>query len=224
MSKFKTHLAIALTVAVLAAIGARMDSKLAAADTGPTVTIGGPIPLPVTGNVGVVGTPNVNIGNTPTVTIANTPLPTTISGPVAAIQSGKWNVDLASTTAAPALVLDISKSAAQHIELLCTQAAALCSNTAAPPPAPAYMVPAGESLVVTSLDFTTVTFPGTTTSLNFEGSGSALVWFVPNDGLTHSFQYPNGFAFPAGYQFNSASIFLGPNFNRAVMEGYLTPN
>lgn len=212
MGKFKTHLAVALTAVVLAAIGARMDSKLAAADTGPIVTIGGPVPLPVTGNIGITGTPNVNITNTPTVKL---------NGPVAAVQSGNWNVNLANTPAAPALVLDISKSASQHVELLCTPAGGTCSNIAVPP-LPAYTVPAGQSLVVTSVDITTVIFPGTITSIHFDSSPRS--WFVPNDGLTHSFQYPSGLVFPAGYQFNSSSIFFGPNFNLAVVEGYLTPN
>ena len=70
MSKFKIHLVVALAAIILATIGARMDSKLAAADTGPIVTIGGPIPLPVTGNVGITGTPNVNIANTPAVKLS----------------------------------------------------------------------------------------------------------------------------------------------------------
>src|SRR5690242_12007753 len=61
---------------------------LRAADGGPAVTIGGPLPLPTTAaqsgawNVGISGTPTVGISGTPSVNAA---------------QNGAWNVGIAGT-------------------------------------------------------------------------------------------------------------------------------
>ena len=53
--------------------GSNHPGVLEAASPGPTVTIAGPLPLPVNGAVTVANTPNVNVANTPGVTVTNTP-------------------------------------------------------------------------------------------------------------------------------------------------------
>jgi hypothetical protein len=71
-------------VAVLATVGSVMNQhsnigSLHAADGGPTVTVGGPLPLPTTAaqngvwNVGITGTPSVSISGTPNVAVTGTP-------------------------------------------------------------------------------------------------------------------------------------------------------
>jgi hypothetical protein len=52
MNRYKNHLIAVVVLSVLAIVGTIMNSHQAAAqDGGPTVTIGSPIPLPVTGSV-----------------------------------------------------------------------------------------------------------------------------------------------------------------------------
>lgn len=92
----------------LALAGFLMNSKPAAAgDGGPTVTIGGPLPVPVTGtatvsgtiaatqsgawSVGISGTPNVNIASLPAVQL-----------------SGNTTVNVANPSAAPLFVVNLS--------------------------------------------------------------------------------------------------------------------
>ena len=172
----------------------------AADPAGPTVTIGAPLPLPVTGSVAVTG--NVGIIGTPNVSVMGTP-----------------NVRVANTLTAPALTLDISKSASQHVGLLCSQlnppnTTCFLNGTTAP-----YVVPAGQNLMVTSVDIK-----------GYGGGGIVQLitqliemWVVPNDGFMHSFQYPSGVVYPGGFVFNSPNIFSSGEFNYGYLQGYLTP-
>lgn len=82
MSKLKNTLVVGGGVLLLGTIGTLTNSNIGAlhaADTGPVVTVGSPLPLPTTAaqngawNVGITGTPNVNVANTPGVNINNTP-------------------------------------------------------------------------------------------------------------------------------------------------------
>jgi hypothetical protein len=56
---------------------------------------------------------------------------------------------------------------------------------------------------------------------------SVAGWNVPSDNLTHSFQYPRGIVFPAGYTFNAANVSFfvnGPEgIAGAILQGFLTP-
>jgi hypothetical protein len=91
MKRYKNHLIAAAVLSVLAVIGTIMNSRQVSAQGGPTVTIGSPIPLPVTGS-------------------------TTVSGTVAATQSGVWNVGINGTpnvhvtnpATAPVLFLNVN--------------------------------------------------------------------------------------------------------------------
>ena len=133
MQNLRNKLIAGGAVMILAAIGTMMNRQAMQAAGGPSVTIESPIPLPVTGTVAVTGS-------------------TTVSGTVAATQSGTWNVGLTgtpnvnvtNTLAAPVPVLDISRSASQHVILNCLQlnnAPACVTQSASSTP---YMVPAGK--------------------------------------------------------------------------------
>jgi hypothetical protein len=80
MQSLQNRLMIAGGLIVLGSIGTVMNhgfstGALRAADGGPTVTIGGPLPVPTMAaqsgvwNVGITGTPNVAVANSPTVVV-----------------------------------------------------------------------------------------------------------------------------------------------------------
>jgi len=74
LTRIKPILTAGALLAVLFGIGTLMDHHGAAqaADGGPTVTIGAPLPVPISGSVAINGTPGVNVNNTPNVHIVNT--------------------------------------------------------------------------------------------------------------------------------------------------------
>jgi hypothetical protein len=198
MNTFKKRMLAAAIIAGLAVIGSLMNSQQSTvrAAGGPTVTIDqAQLPLPVQGNVGINGTPNVKVTNPAT---------------------------------APALTLDISKSASRHVHLVCVTFAIVCTSSDAsvlhPPP---YIVPAGENLMVTSVDlFTIASSPSKPLFFSVLQGGLGLIagaWVVPNDGFTHSFQYPSGIVFPAGYTFDNTHVFMDTGADHMSIEGFLTP-
>src|SRR5262249_39112767 len=66
MKRFKNHLFAAALLSALAIIGAIMNSHQAAAQGPPNglaVNIVNPVPVPVTGSLGITGTPNVPVTN-----------------------------------------------------------------------------------------------------------------------------------------------------------------
>jgi hypothetical protein len=130
-------------------------------------------------------------------------------------------VEVANTATAPAFTLDISKSASQHVELTCGPFSDHCvvGNTTTP-----YVVPSGQNLVVTSVDISTAGTGGKDSLSILAPSGVVRnIWAVPNDGLTHSYQYPSGIVFPGGFVFRAPSV---ANFvsNAAFLNGFLTSN
>ena len=197
MQNLRNKLIVGGAVLILAAIGSVMNRQAAQAQGpgGPTVTIGSPLPLPVTGTV-------------------------------AATQSGPWNVNLAGTpnvhianpSTTPALTLYISKSASQLVNLLCvsnTNGTSSCAPNQTP--LNPYSVPAGQNLVMTSVDISEGT------GLEVFMSGHIVgFWSVPNDGTTHSFVYPSGIVFPPNYTFGATSV-VTFSTTFAYMHGYLTP-
>ena len=169
MNDFKKLALVAAIIAGLALIGSLMNSQQSAvrAAGGPTVTIDATqLPLPVQGSLGVSGT-------------------------IAAKQSGTWNVGVTGTpnvnvtnpATAPALTLDISKSASQHVGLLCVldNGAFTCIQGGGIAP---YVVPAGQNLIVNSVDIATSGGGGTGTFAIIPFA--PLVggqWAFPNDGF-----------------------------------------
>jgi hypothetical protein len=223
MNDFKKRMLLAAINAGLAVIGSLMNSQQAVAQQGPpdglAVRIVNPVPVPVTGS-------------------------TTVSGTVAATQSGTWNVGISGTpnvgitgtpnvkvtnpATAPVLTLDLSKSASQHVELRCGNVgfANDFNNCVDPITRNIYVVPAGQNLIVTSVDINPKAGGGPISSVQI-GTGYLSVqphgglWFVPTDGVTHSFQYPSGILFPAGFTFDQSNLSFVPN-SLVSLRGFLT--
>jgi len=123
-------------------------------------------------------------------------------------------------------VLDISHSASQHVHLNCNSVGSgnICFNQSGAFLTP-YVVPAGQNLVLTSVDI--IAFSPNAFSLfltsSFFRAGS---WEVPADGLTHSFQYPGGIVLPAGFTFSAPNLLMSAGQQGEIvdLEGFLTPN
>jgi hypothetical protein len=148
----------------------------------------------------------------------------TLVGPKAVHAAVNALVQVNNTAAAPALTLDVSKSASQHIELFCStnpiSEASSCA-TAANPSTP-YVVPAGQNLMVTSIDITCAVSKCT---FELQVPGPALtsgfrIWFMPDVSVTHSFIYPSGIQYPAGFTFGGLNV--GANGGGANLYGFLT--
>src|ERR1700722_13464635 len=82
-------------------------------------------------------------------------------------------VQVSNTPAAPAMTLDVSRLASQNVQLLCV-GTANCSQILpdGSSPVPTYIVPAGSSLVIT------------TVQINTAGSGSAQMNQANSSGVT----------------------------------------
>jgi len=144
--------------------------------------------------------------------------PKAVHGAVAAL------VQVANTAAAPAITQDVPHLASQHLELICeaTIGCAVPNPSSLTP----YVVQAGQNFVVTSVDILgTGGDPSGVAALALvlPAAGLSRIWRVPDDGYTHSFQYPSGYVFPAGYTFVSANVSTF-NLSIAYLEGFLTSN
>jgi hypothetical protein len=207
MNRFKNLLIVAAVFTLLMVIGTVLNTRRVAAQGPPggmAVNIVNPLPVPVTGA-------------------------TTVSGAVAATQSGIWNVGVTGTAnvhvanpaTAPVLTLDISKSASQHLQLICGPNYGGCT---VPGGSALYVVPAGQNFVVTSVDILTTGGGGNSDLSITTSSLAGGSWYVPNSlSLTQSFQYPSGIMYPAGFAFNSPSVSFSANFFLAWLNGFLTP-
>ena len=144
-------------------------------------------------------------------------------------------VTVTNTYANPIPTTDVSRSAAQNVELFCTGRSAVVSgvncgqvNPQSGPPFPVqYTVPPGQNLVITTIDFDVANpAPGTTTNalatldpqtLNYP---TREFFTVPNS-VTTQFTFPGaGIVIPAGLQplvTNGSGPFV-------IIHGYLTPN
>ncbi|HEY7334341.1 MAG TPA: hypothetical protein VH639_05625 [Bryobacteraceae bacterium] len=168
--------------------------------------------------------PALGEGGGPTVTINASQLPLPVTGTLGV--TGTPNVNVTNTITAPVPVVDISHSASLHVTLDCgSSTGGICVAQGA---SATYMVPAGQNLVLTSVDITSSSFTSGPASL-FLTPSSGLPpfvvgqWDVPSDGLTHSFQYPGGIVLPAGFSFGFPHIQLGGNAT-AILQGFLTAN
>jgi len=128
--------------------------------------------------------------------------------------------------------MDISKSALRYVELICDNLpSGHCTQVggAGKGGGGTYIVPSGQNLVVTSVEITGA--PGGAGSMSlyvFSQSSGGDQWVVPNDGNTHSFQFPgSGIVYPAGFTFNSSNVIFFGNFGNitpsAILVGFLTP-
>lgn len=170
MTKLKNALIIGGGVLLLGLLGTltnrgSMTSALHAADNGPVVTIGGPLPLSTTAaqngawSVGIAGTPNVNVANTPGVNINNTP-----------------NVAVTNAATQPVLTSSVDNPGRTPYQFfqnlqLCTS---VCQVTT-----PA--VPTGKRLVVQHVSaFGALTNPGTFVEVVVTSGAAVISTFAPS--------------------------------------------
>jgi hypothetical protein len=144
-------------------------------------------------------------------------------------------VQVTNTAANPAIAQDVSKMASQNV-LLIGPAVGLPPHSYAvlqqqfpngTISALPFVVPVGQSLVVTTIDF----YPlqgGGGAGVNFVGisglvSKTVFEEFYVTNAITSQLQFPNGFVFPAGESV-VASNFLSPVPMNLLVHGYLTAN
>jgi hypothetical protein len=135
------------------------------ADGGPTVTIGSPIPLPVTGGLTISGTPSVNVANTPNVNVNNTPNVHVTNSPT---------VQVGNTSANPVPTTDRDATGRNLY-----QAVSNCSNVPNPCVIAFPAVPAGKRLVITHVSALAV-MPSATALVVVELRGGNIFQFLPS--------------------------------------------
>jgi hypothetical protein len=142
-------------------------------------------------------------------------------------------VQVTNTTANPAVTQDTSREASQIIHLTTlgkanVQPATMTElhqyipgGTFGPP----YVVPAGQNLVITSIEASVLT-PGNNFLNLYDNTtiGQREYWYLPTVGLTQ-LTFPSGFVFPAG---SSVYVYIGGEGSTTQMvvdvHGYLTAN
>jgi hypothetical protein len=136
-------------------------------------------------------------------------------------------VQVSNTVEAPAITEGVPSLASQHVTIYCP-VGALCQPIGPGGTfslsAPDYTVPAGQNLVITSIDITSPGGGGGPYVYVLQGLSSTSTigqaWYVPNNGQTVQFQFPSGIVWPAG-----GAIFSDGNDGViGVIRGYLTPN
>jgi hypothetical protein len=142
-------------------------------------------------------------------------------------------VEVTNTTANPAVTEDISKQASQIVHLTTLGKANvnpatmtqlhqyIPGGTFGPP----YVVPAGQNLVITSIEASVMTAGNNYLNLYDNTTiGQREYWYLPNPGLTQ-LTFPSGFVFPAG---SSVYVYIGGEGSTTQMvvdvHGYLTAN
>ena len=242
MKRFARMLFAGLGIVIAASAISLAPHKAATAGGSAPVTVTNPS-LPVTQsgpwNVGISGTPTVNVGAMPAVSINGTPTVNVGSMPAVSL-AGTPTVNIGGSTGALS-TQDLSTFASQNVML---QNRVVNSGTAVGLftvsntgifSGGSYVVPNGQTFVVTSVDITPV-FPGSGTNhVTLEGSvgtGAPLVFKsfeVSNSSSTH-LDYHTGIAFGSNVQF---AIFNGPLYLGDApsagevdifLQGYLTSN
>ena len=142
-------------------------------------------------------------------------------------------VQVTNTTGNPAVTEDISKQASQIVHLTTLGKANVLNNTMTELHqyipggtfGPPYVVPAGQNLVITSIEASVLT-PGNNFLNLYDNTtiGQREYWYLPTVGLTQ-LTFPSGFVFPAG---SSVYVYIGGEGSTTQMvvdvHGYLTAN
>jgi hypothetical protein len=141
-------------------------------------------------------------------------------------------VQVTNTTENPALTQDISREASQIVHLTTQGKANVNPATMTQLHqyfpggtfGPAYVVPAGENLVITSVEASVITAGNNYLNLYDNTTiGQREIWYLPNVGLTQ-LQFPSGFVYPAG---SSVYVYIGGDATTQMIvdvHGYLTAN
>ena len=137
-------------------------------------------------------------------------------------------VTVTNTSANPVPTTDVMRSVAQNVELQCHIFQGGCFLVSPTGNLSTFTVPSGSNLVITDVEILALqggglsSFICSTTAAPPERIES---WFVPSDGATHQFEFPNGIVVPPG-----ATLTCGGNVSGsssvlfAVIRGYLTAN
>jgi hypothetical protein len=141
-------------------------------------------------------------------------------------------VEVVNTTANPAVTQDTSKAASQIVHLTTLGKAAVAPAVMTPLHqyitggtfGPAYVVPAGQNFVITSIEASAQTASGNYLNLYDNTTlGQREFWYFPNAG-TSQLVFPSGLVFPAG---TPVYVYIG-GVNTTQMfvdlHGYLTAN
>jgi hypothetical protein len=157
-----------------------------------------------------------------------------LAAPRAAHAIAATLVQVTNTISSPVPSLDVFKTASQNMTLYCDDQDDPCSTVGAGGSLAnnPYVVPTGQTLVITELEINPPSGgrPSSNFVLTYDGSPFDCpaapcqdpMWVVPNDGLTHQFQFPNGVLWPAGQRIIGFSS--TPSGVSAVARGYLTSN
>jgi hypothetical protein len=142
-------------------------------------------------------------------------------------------VQVTNTTENPAVTQDISRQASQIVHLTTLGKANVNAATmtqlhqyiAGGTFGPPYVVPAGQNLVITSIEASVITAGNNYLNLYDNTTiGQREYWYLPNPGLTQ-LQFPSGFVYPAG---SSVYVYIGGEGATTQMvvdvHGYLTTN
>jgi hypothetical protein len=140
--------------------------------------------------------------------------PRTADGLVAAL------VQVSNSAAAPAITQDVSRLASQNVELVCVgihNCIQILPDGSSP--SPTYIVPAGSSLVITTVQINTA--GSGSAQLNQAGSSteSTRVSWTFAAGGSFEFQYPSGIVFSSGSDLFISTV--TPPFEEAILSGYL---
>jgi hypothetical protein len=132
-------------------------------------------------------------------------------------------VQVSNTPAAPAITLDVSRLASQNVQLLCvgTQNCAQILRDGSSP-VPTYIVPAGSSLVITTVQINTAGSGSMQmTQASSSGVSTRASWTFASAG-SFEFQYPSGIVLSSGSDILINSV--TPPFIEAFLSGYLVSN
>ncbi|HEY1254133.1 MAG TPA: hypothetical protein VGF01_05085 [Terracidiphilus sp.] len=141
-------------------------------------------------------------------------------------------VQVTNTSANPAVTEDISREASQIVHLTTLGKAnvnpavmtQLHEYIAGGTFGPGYVVPAGQDLVITSIEASVMTAGNNYLNLYDNTTiGQREYWYLPNVGLTQ-LQFPSGFVYPSG---SSVYVYIGGQGNTQMVvdvHGYLTAN
>ncbi len=236
MKRFARMLFAGLGIVITGTATSLVPNKAATAGNGaPVMVINTPLPVTQSGpwNVGINGTPSVNIG-TPTVnlgagnTVGINGTPTvTIGGSSVALPTK----DL-STFASVNVSLQHRVNASGGVSGIGSDLFALSSTGVF---SPSFAVPAGQTLVVTSIDISPVTPGPGTNHITVIGSlgGAAPVFFrslIVSNAISTHLDYPSGIAFGSTEVpliFNGSAAITDPGSAGNVdiyLQGYLTSN
>jgi hypothetical protein len=153
-----------------------------------------------------------------------------LAAPRAAHAIAATLVQMTNTSANPAIAQDVSKLASQNVILQSNISTAVLPNSSSTlfqilpnGTQMPFVVPAGQNLVVTTVDVSALNGTGVTEAGigNVVGTGLRAAFYVPN-GVTTQFQFPNGYVFPSG-----ESVYAQNGGNGSMsftVHGYLTTN